>query len=214
MRVKALGVAELTQRRNLKWEKNENGMLGHMDSRGAHWGRGQHGRQKSLASADQPSEGPCPGLACPDNLSEKHDCSQRARRDLWSWNRCALELERISAILWSSGLFIFQQTFSFFVKENLCQIPVDDRVINTELPSLKLGLDGFFQVSWSSPRAHSSHKYLLGTKCTAGPVLSSGYNCGQNSFCPWGSLVLNFGCTLKPPWGALKNSQYLGNAPY
>ena len=54
-------------------------------------------------------------------------------------------LERISAILWFSGLLFFQQTFSFFVKENLCQIPVDDRVINTELPSLKLGLDGFFK---------------------------------------------------------------------
>lgn len=111
--------------------------------------RGQHGRQKSSASADQPLEGPCPGLACPDNLSEKHDCSQRARRDLWSWNRCALELERISVILWSSGLFFFffQQTNFFFVKENLCQIPVDDRVINTEQPSLKLGLGGFFQMS-------------------------------------------------------------------
>lgn len=33
-------------------------------------------------------------------------------------------------------------------------------------------------------------------------------------FLPRGSLVLNFGCTLKPPWGALKNSQHLGNASY
>lgn len=43
--------------------------------------------------------------------------------------------------------FFFQQTNFFFVKENLCQIPVDDRVINTEQPSLKLGLGGFFQMS-------------------------------------------------------------------
>lgn len=76
----------------------------------------KHGRQKSSASADQSSEGPCLGLARPDNLSEKHDCSQRARRDLWSWNRCALELERISAILWSSGLFFFKQRNFFFFR--------------------------------------------------------------------------------------------------
>lgn len=50
-------------------------------------------------------EGPFPGFALPDNLSEKHYCSQRARRDLWSWNQCATALERISEILWFSGFF-------------------------------------------------------------------------------------------------------------
>ena len=39
--------------------------------------------------------------------------------------------------------------FFFFVKETLCQIPIDDRVINTELPSLRRGLDDFSQMSWS-----------------------------------------------------------------
>lgn len=105
---------------------------------------------------------------------------------LWSWK----ESQRFYGPV--GFFFLSKETFSFFVKENLCQIPIDDRVINTELPSLKLGLDDFSQMSWSSPCTHSSHKYLLGTESTAGPVLSSRYNCGQNSFCPgahWFSIL-------------------------
>lgn len=59
----------------------------------------------SRRGAEQPAEGPFPGRALPDHFSGRQYCSQRARRDLWSRNHCALDLERISVIFWSSGFF-------------------------------------------------------------------------------------------------------------
>lgn len=108
-------------------------------------------------------------------------------------------------VQWSFFKKCLRQT-TFKKNEILCPNWVDDRVINTATV-IEPGAGGFSQMSWISPCAHSSHRYLWGTRYTTGPVLSSGYSCGQNRFCSWGSLVLYLGCTFESPRELWKNSQ-------
>lgn len=194
----------------MQWERNKHGTLGSTD----HRGRLRNGPAQdkegllwdgSLAWADgmqgRLQRCPLPGLARPPRefIRKAFLLSKGKKGFLVLESGCfgVGKNPRHFMIQWFFFKCLKQTTFG--KNETSCQIPRDEGVTNTALPSLKLGQSGFSPVSWSSPCTHSSHKYLLGTKCAAGPVLGSGSRCGQSHFCPWGLLVLNLGCTFQSP---------------
>lgn len=111
---------------------------------------------------------------------------------LWSWKE--------SQRFYGSVVFLKKCLRQTILKkhQHTTLVPNPSRVI-TQAAVTEAAAAGFSQMSRSSPGAQSSLKYLLVTKCTAGPVLRAESSCGQNSFCPWGLLVLNLGCTFKSP---------------
>lgn len=151
--------------------------------------------------AGPPSEVPLPGLARPPRefIRKAFLLSKGKKGFLVLESGCFGVGKNARHFMIHWFFFKCLKQTNFGKNETSCQIPRDEGVTNTELPSLKLGQSAFSPVSWSSPCTHSSHKYLLGTKCAAGPVLGSGSRCGQSRFCPWGLLVLNLGCTFQSP---------------